>query len=92
MQKKATPIREGVVLIQEHHTADDLVKLGQKLEQRFGIQLIQAYAHKDEGHWKEGVWHSNLHGHMVFDWTDENGKSVKLNRYQMSEYFFTILL
>ena len=30
MQKKATPIREGVVLIKENHTADDLVRLGQR--------------------------------------------------------------
>lgn len=84
MQKKATPIREGVVLIKENHTADDLVRLGQKLQERFGIKLIQAYTHKDEGHWREGVWYPNLHGHMVFDWTDEYGRSIKLNRYQMS--------
>lgn len=85
MQKKSTPIREGVVLIKQEHTPDDLVKLGKKLEDRFGIKLIQAFTHKDEGHWKEGVWTPNLHGHMVFDWTDEKGKSIKLNRYQMSE-------
>lgn len=85
MQKKATPIREGVVLIKENHTADDLVKLGQRLQERFGIKLIQAYTHKDEGHWREGKWHPNLHGHMVFDWTDEYGKSIKLNRYQMCD-------
>lgn len=85
MQKKATPIREGVVLIKQEHTPDDLVKLGKKLEDRFGIKLIQAFTHKDEGHWDEGIWKPNLHGHMVFDWTDEKGKSIKLNRYQMSE-------
>ena len=85
MQKKATPIREGVVLIKENHTADDLVRLGQRLQKRFGIKLIQAYTHKDEGHWEEGKWHPNLHGHMVFDWTDEYGKSIKLNRYQMCD-------
>lgn len=85
MQKKATPIREGVVLIKQEHTPDDLVKLGKKLEERFGIKLIQAFTHKDEGHWQDGVWKPNLHGHMVFDWTDEKGKSIKLNRYQMSE-------
>lgn len=50
MQKKAPPIREGVVLIKQEHTPDDLVKLGKRLEERFGIRLIQAFTHKDEGH------------------------------------------
>lgn len=84
MQKKATPIREGVVLIKQEHTPDDLVKLGKKLEDRFGIKLIQAFTHKDEGHWDKGIWKPNFHGHMVFDWTDEKGRTIKLNRYEMS--------
>ena len=47
--KKATPVREGVVLIKPQHQAEDLIRLGQKLQERFGIKLIQAYTHKDEG-------------------------------------------
>ena len=46
MQRKATPIREGIVLIKPQHQAEDLIRLGQE---RFGIKLIQAYTHKDEG-------------------------------------------
>ena len=49
MQRKATPIREGIVLINPQHQAEDLIRLGQKLQERFGIKLIQAYTHKDEG-------------------------------------------
>ncbi|MGL5959083.1 MAG: hypothetical protein ACRCZZ_10950, partial [Phocaeicola sp.] len=30
-------------------------------------------------------WKSNLHAHMVFDWTQENGKSCKLNKQDMAE-------
>jgi hypothetical protein len=88
MQAKATPIREGVLLISENHTIEDLKKLGQKLEQRFGIKTIQAYTHKDEGHYDKitEVWKPNLHAHMVFDWTDhETGKSLKLDKQDISE-------
>ena len=45
--------------------------------------------HKDEGHWKSEEklkqhWTPNLHAHMVFDWTDTKGKSLRLDRKQMS--------
>lgn len=88
MQAKANPIREGVLLIDAHHTADDLKRLGQAIEQRFGIRTIQAYCHKDEGHYdvvtKE--WKPNYHAHMVFDWTDrQTGKSARLSRNDLSE-------
>lgn len=90
MQKKATPIREGVVLLKPEHTMADLFRLKEKLYQKLGIKTFQMYIHKDEGHWKkneEGVkehWAPNLHAHMIFDWTDDKGKSLKLDRKQMS--------
>ena len=88
MQAKATPIREGVLLIDEKHTADDLKKLAGKIEERFGIKTIQGYCHKDEGHYDKvtNEWKSNYHAHMVFDWTDHSsGKSIKMSREDMSE-------
>jgi hypothetical protein len=88
MQLKATPIREGVLLIERHHTADDLKKIGEKLEERFGIKTIQGYCHKDEGHYDKitNEWKPNYHAHMVFDWTDhKTGKSLKLNRQDIAE-------
>lgn len=88
MQAKQTPIREGVLLIDEKHGADDLKRVAVKLEERFGIRTIQAYAHKDEGHWNKetGIWKPNHHAHMVFDWTDkETGKSLKLKRQDLAE-------
>lgn len=90
MQKTAEPIREGVVLLKPEHTMEDLFRLKEKLYEKLGIKTFQMYIHKDEGHWKkneEGVkehWVPNLHAHMVFDWTDEKGKSLRLNRKQMS--------
>lgn len=88
MQAKATPIREGVLLIDEKHTADDLKRLADKIEKRFGIKTIQGYCHKDEGHYDKetGEWKSNYHAHMVFDWTNHStGKSIKMSRDDMSD-------
>jgi hypothetical protein len=88
MQAKATPIREGVLLIGLHHTAADLKKLAGKIEQRFDIKTIQGYCHKDEGHYDKETkeWKPNYHAHMVFDWTDHStGKSIKMSRDNMAE-------
>ena len=88
MQAKATPIREGVLLIGQHHTADDLKKLGSCIEEKFGIKTIQGYCHKDEGHYDKITqeWKPNYHAHMVFDWTDHStGKSIKMSRDDMAE-------
>lgn len=87
LPKTATPIREGVLLIDKHHTAQDLAFLAAKLEERFGIKAIQGYCHKDEGHYDKITkeWKPNYHAHMVFKWTDEKGISIKMDKDQMSE-------
>jgi hypothetical protein len=89
MQKTAEPIREGVVLLNPEHTMEDLFRLKEKLYEKLGIKTFQMYIHKDEGHWKSEEklkqhWTPNLHAHMVFDWTDTKGKSLRLDRKQMS--------
>jgi hypothetical protein len=88
IQAKAAPIREGVLLIEERHTAQDLRKVGQAIEERFGIRTIQGYAHKDEGHYDQTTseWRPNYHGHLVFDWTEKTtGKSIRMKRDDMAE-------
>ncbi len=88
MQAKAAPIREGVLLIEERHTAQDLRRVGQAIEERFGIRTIQGYAHKDEGHYDQATseWKPNYHGHLVFDWTEKaTGKSIRMKRDDMAE-------
>lgn len=84
MQKKATPIREGVVVINENTTISDLKMFARKAEEKFGIKAFQIYIHRDEGHQKDGVWKCNQHAHIVFDWTQANGKSCKLNKQDMA--------
>jgi hypothetical protein len=86
LQEKTALVREGVLVVENHHTIEDLKKLGSSLENAFGIKTLQIYIHKDEGHQKDGQWKPNLHAHMVFDWQDKTtGKSIKLGRQQMSQ-------
>jgi hypothetical protein len=85
MQKKATPIREGVIVIEPGTSMDQLRDFATRCEERFGIKTFQIHMHKDEGHMNSKEWKPNLHAHIVFDWTQENGKSVKLNRQDMAE-------
>lgn len=88
MQKKATPIREGVVVIEPGTSMQHLQTFADKLHERWGIKTIQIHTHKDEGYTPEdkpGEWKPNLHAHMIFDWTDETGKSLKLKKQDMAE-------
>lgn len=84
MQAKATPIREAVVVIDEHTTMMDLQNLADRYRTEFGIDCFQISIHRDEGHWHQsenGVeeWRPNLHAHMTFNWMDlQTGKSIKL--------------
>ena len=87
MQKKATPIREGVIVIRQDTTIEQLKGLADAIEQRWGIKTLQIYTHKDEGHTdSEGAWKPNIHAHIVFDWVNhDTGKSIKLSKQDMSE-------
>lgn len=74
MQKKATPIREGVVVIEDGTTLRQLQNFAEHIEECFGIHTFQIYTHKDEGAnvWNGNAetWKPNYHAHMIFDWTD----------------------
>lgn len=90
LQKRATPIRDGVIVISEDTTLRQLQNLAKKLEERFGVHAFQIYTHKDEGAnvWdgREEAWKPNYHAHMIFDWTDgHTGKTIKLNKHDMAE-------
>jgi len=85
MQKKATPIREGVVVINKSTSMEDLRRFAEQLQERFGVKTFQIHIHRDEGHAKAKEWKPNLHAHLVFDWTDDSGKTLKLKRQDMAE-------
>ena len=86
----SSPIREGVVLMKDDTTMDDLLRYADAVHQRFGITPLQIFIHRDEGHFEgEGdgkVWKPNYHAHIVWDWINhETGKSWKLNQADMRE-------
>lgn len=96
MQKKATPIKEGVVNLKDvsAKTMEKLKELSNRLEDELGIRCFQIHIHADEGRFdpkkKEGEeknwdnWKPNYHAHMVFDFTNEQtGKSVRLGKQHM---------
>ena len=88
MQKKATPIREGVIVIEQGTSMQQLHDFSRKLQEKWGIKTIQIHTHKDEGYTPLddiGEWKPNLHAHMIFDWTEESGKSFKLKKQDMAE-------
>lgn len=87
MQKKATPIREGVFNFKENQTDKEIIEAIRSIEKEFGIKPFQIHLHRDEGHTDDGgKWKPNLHGHVIFNWTNmETGKSFKLDKVKMSE-------
>ena len=86
LHAKATPIREAVVNITEETTMTDLLRLGSRLNERFGISIFQIAIHKDEGYFGSDTDKLNLHAHLVADWTNpSNGESIKLNRQDMAD-------
>lgn len=88
MQQRAAPIREGVVLTNEHTTLRQLSDFCAEAEQKWGIRPLRIYIHNDEGHRdvETGEWKPNRHAHIVWQWMDmEKGKSLKLGKDAMSD-------
>ena len=89
-RRGCSPLREGVVVIKEATTMEDLRRFTDAVRERWGIDAIQIHIHRDEGHYDdidrcEG-WKPNLHAHIVWDWMDHStGKSRKLNVRDMSQ-------
>lgn len=67
LNTKATPIREAVVNLNEHHTMKDLIKLSEMLESKYKMKVLHIAIHRDEGHIdKDGKEKINYHAHIVF--------------------------
>lgn len=85
VRKGSSPLREGVAIIKENTTIEDLQRFTDAVQERWGIRAIQIHIHRDEGHYEESEgrrkWKANLHAHIVWDWMDHTtGKSLKLKR------------
>lgn len=93
MQKKTAPLREAVVVIDEHTTMQNLEDLALKIEESIGWKPLQIHIHKDEGYVKSGnnkggheVAKLNLHAHLVFNCQDqESGKMHRITKNDLRE-------
>ena len=86
----STPLKEGVVVIKEDTTMEQLRKFCEVCKGRWGVTALQVFIHRDEGHYgtpgDNATWKSNLHAHIVWDWMNhDTGKSCKLDEKAMSE-------
>ena len=85
-----TPLKEGVVVIKEDTTMEQLQKFCKVCNERWGVTALQVFIHRDEGHYgtpgDNTTWKPNLHAHIVWDWMNhDTGKSCKLDEKAMSE-------
>ena len=86
----STPLKEGVVVIKDDTTMEQLQDFCKVCNKRWGITALQVFIHRDEGHYgtpgDNATWKPNLHAHIVWDWMNhETGKSCKLDEKAMSE-------
>ena len=86
----STPLKEGVVVINNNTTMEQLLHFCEVCKERWGITPLQVFIHRDEGHYSNPqdptTWKPNLHAHIVWDWMNhETGKSCKLDEKAMSE-------
>lgn len=86
----STPLKEGVVVINESTSMEQLRHFCEVCKERWGITPLQVFIHRDEGHYSNPqdpiTWNPNLHAHIVWDWMNhDTGKSCKLNEKAMSE-------
>ena len=90
MVRGSTPLKEGVAVIKEDTTMQQLQNFCEVCKQRWGITALQIFIHRDEGHYinpgDTATWKPNLHAHIVWDWMNhDTGKSCKLDEKAMSE-------
>ena len=86
----STPLKEGVVVIKDGTTMEQLRKFCEVCNERWGVTALQVFIHRDEGHYgipgDNATWKPNLHAHIVWDWMNhDTGKSCKLDEKAMSE-------
>lgn len=80
LQKNAEPIQEGVLVIKEDTTIDELKEFCQRCQEKFGIRPLKIFMHKDEGHKRSKTWKPNLHAHIIWSVYKDDGRNVRISR------------
>lgn len=69
MPSNATPIREAVINLQEHHTLADVEKVAKKIAKKMGVEILGISVHRDEGKDADNI---NYHAHILFNYYNFN--------------------
>lgn len=97
IQTKDEKLRiSAVINLNEHHTLKDVQRVAMKIQERFGVQVLQYAIHRDEGHYLKNsndelikdengkaIWDMNLHAHIEFFALDKQG----INRYKKRDWY-----
>lgn len=77
-QRRFTPFRESVLVINDNVTDEQLMDAVHRMEKRTGWRCLGVWVHKDEGHKDEdGNWKPNLHAHVLWSCQNlETGKAI----------------
>lgn len=86
----STPLKEGVVVIKDDTTMEQLQKFCKVCNERWSVTALQVFIHRDEERYgipgDNATWKPNLHAHIVWDWMNhDTGKSCKLDEKAMRE-------
>ena len=92
-QAKSVFLREGVIVLDDKVTDQDIAKLMRAIAELTGWTPLQVHVHRDEGHYKyltaeqreETEFVQNLHAHVIFDCQDKkSGKVIRVDKEQLS--------
>ena len=69
LPSNSTPIREGILNIEEHHTFEDIEKCAMETAKMLGAKVLMISVHRDEGHIDEETGEKvyNLHAHILYN-------------------------
>mgnify|MGYP006896872276 CR=1 FL=1 len=75
LRSDAKPIKEAIVVIEDHHDIDDLKKLANDLNTEHKIDVFQIHIHKDEGVWQDENGKTQIR-RKDHKWVDNAGTEV----------------
>jgi len=71
LPSNATPIKEGILNINAHHTFEEIEKCAMETARMMGVDVLSISVHRDEGHIDEdGNKNYNLHAHILYNYYD----------------------
>lgn len=80
LQKNANPIQEGVLVIEEGTTMEQVKQFCAEVAAKWDIRPLQIHIHRDEGHKRSKTWKPNYHAHVVFSVYNSEGRNARIQK------------